>query len=128
MLALPMSASAAGWHGVKTFKCFFDSAANYDGSEIEKSKNPFGDSSLIIDSIDLEKNTARAIGNAGGDDALIVTHDPMLTLVATTGAGNMVFTTISQTKDKFPIVSSRHMMIGNDLVFSQNYGTCKIFN
>lgn len=131
-LLIPSLAFSAqnDWEGVKTLKCTFNNGAYLDDKNIKITDKPFGDNpTLIIDSINIKNKTARAIGNAGADNVVILDSGEILTLIDKTMSGNLIFTGISKKDDgKFYIVTSRHTLIGKEPVFSQSYGTCELFN
>jgi len=127
--SLAISASQE-WDGIKTLKCTFNNGAYLDGKDVKTTSRPFGDNpTLVIDSINIKNKTARAIGNAGADDMVILDADGMLTLIGRTVSGNLIFTGITKEDDgKFYIVTSRHMLLGKEPIFSQSYGICEVFN
>ncbi len=131
--AISVAAPNIKWADIKTLKCTFIKGVSFDGKSVETTSTPFGkDSTLIIDSIDLNKKTVRAVGNAGGDDASILEasdESGMLTMVDRTDSGNWIFDTVfKDDKGNLYITSSRHVALFGQPIFSQSYGTCKIWN
>ncbi len=85
---------------------------------------------FIVDSIDLQKATARGIGNNGASNLFAQMTLAGLTLVESTSAGNQIFTTVfthgpAGTGSLFAVYS-RHIEIFGTIVASQWYGTCDI--
>jgi hypothetical protein len=115
------------WSNIKTLKCKFTEGATFNG-RVKLEKEPFGQDDLIIDSINLQEKSARLIGNVGGDDLTVLDAGNMLTLMSVTPTGNLIFTSILQSPENIYITMSRHVTLGQNPIFSQNYGTCKIWN
>lgn len=117
------------WEGVKTLKCTFNNGASLEGKNVKITDKPFGEDSMVYDSIDVKNKTARMIGNAGADDSMVLEAGDMLTLVNRTLTGNLVFTSFSKKSNTdFDVVMSRHMLMLGKPIYSQNYGICKLLN
>ena len=84
-----------------------------------------------FDSIDLREGKARIIGNQGSADITAFVTPAGITLVESTGLGNLVFTTVfaryKPETDEFCAVMSRHMNLIGASLPSQYYGTCKVW-
>jgi hypothetical protein len=127
---MPAFSAQTNWESVKTLKCTFDKGVNFDGDKIEKTSKPFGDAPpLVFDSINLKKGSARMIGSIGASDLVILGVSKSLTFAERTDTGNLAFTSVyPKESGDFYIVTSRHMIIGDQVSFSQSYGTCQLFN
>lgn len=86
---------------------------------------------VYFDSIDYAAQTARLIANNGAADVVAILNRSGVHFVEQTAVGNIILTTIFPIKrgDGFVVVTSRHIgnLIGNDLILSQFYGTCNIW-
>lgn len=120
----------------ETLKCFFETGytTTYDNgklSEPEKSKKPFGEESTILDSIDLQKGTARLVGNNGAGALAVSSTFNSLNFVEVTPVGNVnlitVFDALEKSKNKYVAASSRHIAtFMNEPMISQLFGSCVI--
>lgn len=121
----------------KTLKCFLGKGcqANWNKGEPELEIGEFSskkeDCVLIFDSIDLEKGTARFIGNQGSIDVVAFTTLAGITFIEEAGSGSVSITTVFATYKKgsedLIFVHSRHiapMIIAP--IPSQYHGVCKI--
>lgn len=116
-----------------TFRCKFSEgqSTNYDGGKPSSKRDEFPD--LIFDKINLEKGTARIIGNNGAVDIVAKSGMESVHLIEETAFGNLSVATI-YTNEKFkkinsyPIVISRHMTIFVSPHTSQHRGLCKLLN
>jgi hypothetical protein len=90
-------------------------------------------SSVVYDNINLDKGTARVIGNAGAVD-LIVWLDRLgsLWMLERTPAGNEVVTTVvpmyAEDTNEFVVLESRHAFTGPIVTGETDYGTCKVWD
>lgn len=128
LLLMPNLAISAqiDWGSIKTLKCKFNNSASFNGTDLSTSSKPFGEDFMIYDSIDLKNKTARMIGNTGTDDLTILEAGEMLTLADRTLWGYWILTSFAKKTDTdFNVVMSRHILIGEKPVYSQNYGICK---
>ena len=118
--------------GAKCLKCRFKKgvSARWDVKGVNIKPDDWkGD--IIFDSIDIKNGKARAVGNQGASDVVLLNTPSGLTFVETTGSGNMIFTTV------FPLykpgthdycaVMSRHMNLITAPLPSQYYGTCRVW-
>ena len=120
-----------GFTQTLSYRCNFTDGqiTNFDkGSPSTKRENKFTE--LIFDQIDINKKTARLIGNAGVAQVQALEGDESIHLVEITNSGNLNMTTIFLTdKGKsigvFPVVHSRHIKIASSPLPSQYVGLCK---
>ena len=88
------------------------------------------DCSVVFDSIDLEKGTARVIGNNGATDVSAKRTPQGVTFIEITPVGNVVIDTVfakfKQGTSEFICVESRHNDGLSSPIPSQYHGTCKI--
>ena len=112
----------------KTLKCIFTEGrtAKWKGGNL-KIETDRSTTTILFDNIDLQKKTARSIGNAGASDEAIIVTTSGITFVEQTAFGNLVFTTVFPYFNKeghFIAVTSRHMDMVGPLP-SQYHGACK---
>lgn len=79
---------------------------------IERSES--GEGEVTFDAIEPEESTARAIGNVGAEDVLVLSTQIGFTFVEVTDAGNLVVTTVfastaPERPNHFIAVESRHV-------------------
>jgi len=121
----------------KSFKCNFENGyfAFWENGKLksEITKDPL---SLIFDSIDYKKSTARLIGNQGSSDIILTFTVGGVTFIEKTGSGSFISTTINFPRvndknliDQYFAVHSRHIatILGAPMS-SQYYGQCKIWD
>jgi hypothetical protein len=116
-----------------TFRCKFSEgqSTTFDDGSPSSKRSEFPD--LIFDKINVEKGTARIIGNNGAVDIVAMRGSESVHLVEQTATGNLSISTIF-TNEKFkkinsyPIVISRHMSIAVSPHISQHRGLCKFLN
>ena len=114
-----------------TFRCKFSEgqSTNYDGGKPSSKRDEFPD--LLFDKINLEKGTARIIGNNAAVDIVAKSGSESVHLIEETTFGNLSIATIFTNKkfeliNSFPIVISRHMTILGSAHTSQHRGLCKL--
>ena len=120
----------------KSFKCDFEDGyfATWENGKLQ-SEVASGTMSLIFDSVDHKKKTARLIGNQGTADIFVNITFGGITLIEITEVGSFITTTIympsakDNIEDQFFAVHSRHIVpfIGGPMQ-SQYYGKCKIWD
>lgn len=116
-----------------SLRCIFDEGVGGEwkakGYEIEK--RSFDKMNVYYDSINIEKGTARFIGNKSAVDVKVIYTPEGWHFIEITGSGNLILTTVFHSKKnqfkKFPAVMSRHINI-EDPFPSQFYGTCDAFD
>ena len=131
LFMLSLLCANIGFTQTLSFRCNFTDGqiTNFDkGSPSTKRENKFTE--LIFDQIDINKKTARLIGNAGVAQVQALEGDESIHLVEITNSGNLNMTTIFLTdKNKsigiFPVVHSRHIKIASSPLPSQYVGLCK---
>jgi len=105
-------------------------SANWEGTSVKIEKSNFN-TTIIFDSIDLKQGTARAIGNQGSDDVMVLATPMSITFVERSGMGNLSFISVfpEYAKDTtdFIAVISRHMTLLTNPSSAQYHGTCKIW-
>jgi hypothetical protein len=113
-----------------TLKCSFTASATTefkDGQRAMSSTKDEGQSTFSA--INIQKGTARVIGNIRAADVLVRYTQGEIWFIETTPAGNLVITTVfpmylKGTED-FLIVESRHSMIGTSVLGEQSSGGCR---
>jgi hypothetical protein len=89
--------------------------------------------SVVYDNINVDKGTARVIGNEGTAD-LIVWLDRLgsLWMLERTPGGNEVITTVvpmyAEDTNEFVVLESRHAFTGPIVTGETDYGTCKVWD
>jgi hypothetical protein len=84
---------------------------------------------LIFDNIDLTEGTARFVGTVGASDVTVSVSQTGLWLIERTPADNFNMITVFATNilaPEYPAVMSRHVIIGDEPMPSQYYGTCRV--
>lgn len=125
----------------KSLKCYYSEGYTgiWDDGKLKISKGQFGtskkESSMVFDSIDLKKGTARLIGNQGASDVMVLSTPTGVSFIEKTPAGYLMITTVfayyKKGTDEFVCVYSRHVGSFSPLKLgpmpSQWHGTCKIW-
>ena len=116
-----------------TFRCKFSEghSTNFDNGNPISKRSEFPD--LLFDKINVEKGTARIIGNNGAVDIVAISGSESVHLIEQTAVGNLSIATIFNNEkfkkvNSFPIVISRHMTIAVSPHTSQHRGLCKLLN
>ncbi|MHB1095634.1 MAG: hypothetical protein ACYC3F_05635 [Gemmatimonadaceae bacterium] len=128
--AIGNAQDVARLRATKTFRCTFaaSASANMDG-DVPKLTTRVDHFELVFDQIDLERGTARLIGNVGAEDVTVIGGSERLSLLEHTGSGNLQVTVIymAQRSDgQFKAVHSRHTaLLGGLPLPSQTYGSCR---
>jgi hypothetical protein len=107
--------------------------ADWDGGKLSLEQGTFGrDASLTFDSIDIEKRTARILGNAGASDVVVIPTPVGLTFFEQTALGGVNVTTVFASgvgaNKQLVGVTSRHLSTFGGPFPSQWHGPCRIFN
>lgn len=113
----------------KTFRCTFNAKAFAEmNGDVPKPKTGVEQFDLIFDQINLEKGTARLIGNIGASDLIVLNGLNRISLLEVTDTGNVQITVIYAVQNadgQFKAVHSRHTAWeGRRLLPSQSYGSC----
>lgn len=124
-----LGAAGSELSNAKSLKCEFAINASADWPKdqpqpkVSKGQN-FG---FHIDSIDVDKGTARIIGNAGSADLSVILGKGLHFLEVTPG-GSLNVTTVysAEVNAKFKAVHSRHVRSVGPLP-SQHYGFCQLW-
>jgi len=124
IIAATLTSGALHAETPKALKCQFPKGVTYDGGKLEEDAQK--DFSLIFDSIDLTKGTARLIGNIGASDVVVIANASTLNFIEVTPVGYLNVTTLFHLPE-MPAVHSRHVVIIDEPMPSQRYGTCKPF-
>jgi hypothetical protein len=115
----------------KSLRCTFTigSAAN-SKTGILKPSIVKEDMTIVFDSIDLRKGTARGVGEAGASNEIAAMTPTGMTFIEQTGSGNYVFTTVfaeeQDPSERFLAAMSRHMQMIGTIIVSQYYGACQV--
>ena len=83
-----------------------------------------------LDAIDLDKRTARKIGNVGAADMTVFPSLSGISFLEVTPLGSFAFTTVFaeyNADGDFIVVAARHMVINGKPMVSQSHGTCKVW-
>lgn len=114
----------------KSLKCTFELGvgAEWVDDEIKVETAGYGPP-IIIDSIDIEKKSARFIGNIGSTDLILLVTGVGLTFIEETPSGNLNITTVfyeyvSDDSRFFKAVASRHTNFLGAFP-QQYYGGCE---
>ena len=88
---------------------------------------------FYLDSIDVETNSARLIGNVAATDVTALRTSAGFHFIETSSAGNMHLLTVFAGDSAAPLgwfraVYSRHLVLLDQVVPSQNYGTCQVWD
>lgn len=113
----------------KTFRCTFNVRVSAEmNGDVPKPETGVEQLDLIFDQINIEKGTARLIGNIGASDIIVVNGVNRITLLEVTDTGNVQVTVIyagQRVDGQFKAVHSRHTALeGRWLLPSQSYGSC----
>ncbi|HFQ5220984.1 TPA: hypothetical protein ACGUTS_004962 [Vibrio vulnificus] len=99
-----------------TLECVYKKYADPEG--IHVTKNDF----ILRYLIDPDADKVYVLGNNGSNEVVKVSGSDHVSFLEATGAGNVMFTTITNTMDT---VHSRNTVgFGGDLIPSQYYGKC----
>jgi hypothetical protein len=114
----------------RSLKCHFGpgTKALWKGNEPAVSPARF-DEDIQFDSIDLDKQSARVIGNIGSGDVRVLNTVVGLSLLESEPAVldiTTVFATYTE-NNEFPAVDSRHANYQGMPMAEQFYGTCKVW-
>jgi hypothetical protein len=121
-------------HHARSLRCAYTSSVATwvrSGHRTVEQTNDKG--SATYDNINLTAGTARAIGNAGAAD-LQVWLDGMgaLWMLERTPIGNEVVTTVFpryvEGTDEFVVLESRHSLVGQIVLGTTDFGTCKVWD
>ena len=86
--------------------------------------------SVVFDDIDLERGTARAIGNVGAGNLTATWQANALWLLLRAPNGNLILTTVFPAYEPgtnhFVVVESRHWAIGQFASGEQDSGSCAV--
>jgi hypothetical protein len=88
---------------------------------------------VVYDNINVDKGTARVIGNAGAADLLVwLDRSGSLWMLERTPGGNEVVTTVvpmyGEDTNEFVVLESRHTFTGPIVTGETDYGTCKVWD
>ena len=116
-----------------TFRCKFSEgqSTNFEDGNPSSKRSEFPE--LLFDKINVEKGTARIIGNNGAVDIVALRGSESVHLIEQTAIGNLSVATIFINEkfkkiNSYPIVISRHMTISVSPHTSQHRGLCKLLN
>jgi hypothetical protein len=89
--------------------------------------------SAVYDNINVDKGTARLIGNAGASDLVVwLDRSGSLWMLERTPGGNEVVTTVvpmyAEDTTEFIVLESRHSFTGPIVTGETDYGTCKVWD
>ncbi len=127
LLALLLAAFAGQAHAApRSIKCEFNDGVFRSWSETTKLVRD--GLSLVFDSINANKGTARLIGNAGTADVMVAASTGHINFIEMTGSGNMNLTSVYVFKSEMRAVHSRHVGSAERPMFSQYYGTCRAYD
>lgn len=115
LAAACLGASMVAHADTMTFEC--DYSTYSDRAGIHKVERPFRLTFLI----DSRAEKAYLIGNNGSAEVLLIPNGGGLTLVETTGTGNVMVTAIATKGDS---VHSRNGIMNGTIIPSQYYGKC----
>ncbi len=130
--ALPQDQPAQRLVNAKTLKCAFSLSMTVDWEkDIPKHKVSDSNMGIFFDAIDLDKKSARFIGNAGAEELWVIDTEEGITFIEQTPSGNHNFTTVfnhfNESLSGFVAVHSRHINMLAPLP-SQWHGICKVWD
>ena len=137
LMQTPPTASGTGntpdkdFLATKTLRCqFVDGEGRaYRSGKSEDMGGGKISSEIVIDQLKYKEGTARIVGSAKGDSALLSDGPMAVTLFEPTQVGGMVMTTVFKTAlepQVFLAAVSRHLIPrSGDVIATQYYGTCK---
>ncbi len=117
---------------VKSLKCTLGKGTTglWESGNL-KIENDIWNTTVHFDGINLEKGTARIIGNSGSSNVSVIKTNLGITFIEKTSLGNLIFTTVFNSykkgTNKFHAVSSRHISIMDKPTASQYHGICEIW-
>jgi hypothetical protein len=118
--------------GAKSLRCVFTQGAQVDWSDGTcKTGDVHMSGPYVFDSIDHKEKKARAVGNQGAGDVVLVSTPTSLTFIEESAIGNIIVTTVFPVYKKgtseFICVQSRHMNLLGNVLVSQLHGTCQLW-
>ncbi len=116
----------------RSLKCTWERAsiAKWEGGHLKLELIDAGMPPTHLDAIDLDKRTARKIGNVGVSDVAVFTSNAGISFLEVTPSGNFMLTTVLaeyNADGDFIVVAARHMVIDGKPMVSQYHGTCKVW-
>jgi hypothetical protein len=115
----------------RTLKCYFTGSNTIwirNGHRTIESNTEKGE--ITYDSIDLQKGSARAIGNVGAADVSVRSTQGEIWITEVTDLGNLVVSTVFplyvEGTEDFVILESRHTIAGTIVLGEQSSGGCKL--
>ncbi|MDE1237048.1 hypothetical protein [Vibrio aestuarianus] len=109
-------ASSSTIASTSTLECVYKKYADPEGIHVTKSDF------ILRYLIDPDADKVYVLGNNGSNEVVKVSGSDHVSFLEATGAGNVMFTTITNTMDT---VHSRNTVgFGGDLIPSQYYGKC----
>ncbi len=116
----------------KSLKCQFRPGTIAEWKETKfKVDNDKWQGETYYDSIDINQQQARLIGNQGAVDVMVLPSPAGITFLEATSVGNVNFTTVYSAycgpPGNFCAVMSRHMNLRGTPLSSQYHGTCRVW-
>ncbi len=116
----------------RSLKCISERAsmAKWEGGHLKLELIDADMPPTHLDAIDLDKRTARKIGNVGAADVAVFPSLSGISFLEVTPMGNFVFTTVFaeyNADGDFIVVEARHMAIDGKPMVSQYHGTSKVW-
>jgi len=120
-------------HHARSLRCSFtDSAVTEYKRGLRTIRVTHDKGSAVFDDIDLQRGTARAIGNAGAADLKAMWQANALWLFLQAPNGDLVLTTVFPTymagTNEFIVIESRHWAIGQFASGEQDSGSCAVLD
>lgn len=117
---------------IRSLKCEFPAAASFDWFNEKRVKVIKQDFGFHIDAIDVQKGTARLIGNNGSEDLTVIAGESVLHFIERTPSGSLNTTSVFEQPNgpgtSLNAVTSRHIaMLDGIPMTSQNYGVCRVW-
>ncbi|ELE6590297.1 MULTISPECIES: hypothetical protein [Vibrio] len=111
-----LSVSTLSFAATTTIECTYTKYSDPEG--LHETNNDF----VLRYLLDPETNKAYVLGNNGSNEVAIINGSDQVTFVEATGTGNIMTTTITDSKKT---VHSRNTVVfGGELIPSQYYGHC----
>ncbi len=116
----------------RSLKCTYERAsiARWEGGHLKLELIDADMPPTHLDAIDLDKRTARKIGNVGVSDVAVFPSFAGISFLEVTPSGNFVFTTVLaeyNADGDFIAVTARHMALSGTPMVSQFHGTCHVW-
>ena len=120
-------------HHAHSLRCWFTDSAVTEYKSGERTIAVTHDKGTsVYDNIDLQRGTARIIGNVGAGDLTAMWQANALWFILRASNGNLILTTVFPTyvagTQQFIVIESRHWAIGQFASGEQDSGSCAVLD